>query len=101
MRHYKRRKKVSMIAKTILFLTILIFKTSHVPHNQAAAGGLPIILDGTNAHPFIHSNQATISLVRKQGCKKQRSNECIQYSPFRDVRTHILISQILRSIKDK
>ena len=31
---------------------------------------------------------------QEQGCKKQRSNEFIQYSPFRDIRTHILISEV-------
>ena len=73
MRHYKRRKKAEHDYKNQLFLTTLNFETSHVPHNQAVAGGLPIILDGTNAYPFIHSNQATIPLVRKRSCKKQRS----------------------------
>ena len=82
MGHYKRRKKVSIISKTILFLTILNFKTSHVPHNQAAAGGLPIILDGTNAHPFIHSNQATISLVRNRAAKNKEAMSVFNIHPF-------------------
>ena len=64
-----------MITKTILFLTLLDFKISHIPHNQTAAGGLPIILDGTNAHPFIHSNQATTDHIIGQEAELQKTKK--------------------------